>query len=147
MIKVILAEKPDEIEQVMAIRRQVFVEEQQVPVHIERDDEDGGALHFLAFWNGEPAGAGRLVISGSEGRVGRISVLPQFRKRGVGRALMMAVEEAAQRRGLVRLCLHSQDHAERFYSKLGYQLTGGKFVEAGIVHVPMEKPLKSRCGS
>ena len=139
-----IAQTPEELQQVMAIREEVFVREQQVPPELEKDAEDDSAIHFLALVNGQAVGAARLVVHGDEGKVGRMSVLSPFRGRGIGSALLQKVEAAAREQGLVRLRLHAQDHALKFYQRLGYQVTGEAFLEAGIVHFPVEKLLQGR---
>src|SRR5690606_1781587 len=45
----------------LAIREVVFIEEQQVPAEIERDDEDPTAYHVLALVDVHAIGTGRLV--------------------------------------------------------------------------------------
>ena len=81
-------------------------------------------------------GAARLVVHGDEGKVGRMSVLSPFRGRGIGSALLRKVEAAAREQGLVRLRLHAQDHALKFYQRLGYQVTGEAFLEAELSTFP-----------
>jgi predicted GNAT family N-acyltransferase len=54
------------------IRRMVFIEEQKVPIELEWDGLDAGAVHVLGSLNEEIAGTGRLL---ADGRVGRLAVL------------------------------------------------------------------------
>lgn len=75
------------------------------------------------------------------GKVERVAVLEPRRGTGVGRALMLAVEERARDQSLAALELHSQTHAAGFYRELGYESYGDEFEEAGIPHVKMRKPL------
>ncbi len=145
MIEVVIAQTQEELQQVMRVRHQVFVVEQNVPVDLERDDADRSAVHFLARRDGQVTGAARLVIQGDSGKVGRMSVLAQFRGLGIGRALMASIEVAACELGLSSLILNAQDHALGFYQTLGYEAAGDELVEAGIVHVPMVKRLETRC--
>ena len=74
----------DEMEQVYGIRQEVFIDEQGVPEDIEMDGRDDGAVHVLAVVDGEPAGCGRLLFSGSEARIGRVAVRKKMRRRGIG---------------------------------------------------------------
>ncbi|GAA3743271.1 hypothetical protein GCM10022402_23680 [Salinactinospora qingdaonensis] len=73
--------------------------------------------------------------------LGRLAVLSQARGVGVGGALAGAVEERARALGLHAIELHAQVHALGFYERLGYTSYGPRFVESGIEHVAMRKPL------
>ncbi|HHC72252.1 MAG TPA: GNAT family N-acetyltransferase [Thiotrichales bacterium] len=117
-----------------AIRYRVFVEEQSVPVALEWDDLDATALHLLAWEGDEAVGTARLLPSG---QVGRMAVLPPWRGRGVGRALMETVIDRATERGMERLFLHAQVHAIPFYARFGFEAVGPEFVEADIPHREM----------
>jgi predicted GNAT family N-acyltransferase len=126
-----------------AVRRNVFIVEQQVPESIERDELDATAEHVVAYVDGVAAGAGRLVLEGSTGRVGRMAVRAPARGRGVGAGVLAALEDIAAERGCASVELHAQMHAAGFYRHLGYQPVGEPFVEAGIEHVAMSKLLVS----
>lgn len=141
MVEVNLVSDAKELENVFEIRNRVFVEEQGVDPAVERDEFDKDGLHFLATWQGTPVGAGRLVILGGRGRIGRLCVLPRYRGRGIGQALMRAIEAEARKQRLQALYLHAQCHAVQFYLRLGYQAVGDEFWEAGIKHIEMEKKL------
>ena len=118
-----------------AIRHKVFIEEQGVPEDLELDEFDPLAMHALAFQGSECVGTGRLVnIGGGNGQIGRMAVLPGFRKNGVGHAILKRLVDQAQSEGMVSLILHSQVTAIPFYEKHGFQAQGDIYDEAGIAH-------------
>ncbi|HHY01907.1 MAG TPA: GNAT family N-acetyltransferase, partial [Paracoccus sp.] len=78
----------DDFAACMAIRRQVFVQEQNVPEQQELDEHDATALHLLAMLDGRPVGTARLLIDGAEGKIGRVAILPDCRGTGAGAAMM-----------------------------------------------------------
>ncbi|WP_436929045.1 GNAT family N-acetyltransferase [Halosimplex halobium] len=128
-------------EAALAVRREVFIEEQGVPENIEMDGEDDEAVHFVAV-DDDPVGAARLQeVDPGVGKVERVAVLADRRGEGIGRALMDRLEAAAADRGIDRLVMHAQTHVEGFYARLGYERTSDVFEEAGIDHVEMEKEL------
>ena len=128
-----------ERERLSAVRRTVFIEEQGVPEALEWDADDAAALHLLAVDSaGQAIGCARLL---PDGHIGRMAVLPRWRSRGVGRALLEAAIRAAQARGHTRLQLSAQTHAAGFYARAGFVAAGPEYEEAGIPHVAMQKRL------
>ncbi|MFY0545251.1 GNAT family N-acetyltransferase [Brevibacillus sp. H7] len=129
----------------MSVRRMVFIEEQQVPEDLEIDEHDGddpSTLHFVAYAGDKPVGASRLrSYAPGIGKVERVAVLGSERGTGLGRQIMLMMEETARLRGYRKLKLNAQTHAQRFYEKLGYTPVGDVFEEAGIEHIAMEKTL------
>ena len=74
--------------ELLAVRRTVFVVEQGVPEEEEQDEHDVVAIHFLATdAKGTALGTARLLPTG---RIGRVAVLREWRRHGVGRTLMEA---------------------------------------------------------
>ncbi|MHB0974044.1 MAG: GNAT family N-acetyltransferase [Thiobacillus sp.] len=122
-----------------AVRRAVFIDEQGVPEEMEWDAHDAVSAHWLAIAeDGSPIGCARLL---PDGHIGRMAVLPAWRGRGVGRALLAAILRAAQERGHRTLMLSAQTHAAGFYARAGFAVVGEEYEEAGIPHVAMRKSL------
>jgi len=125
------------------VRRDVFIEEQGVSEAEEMDGRDDEAAQFVAYDDDYPVGTARVrEPDDGVGKVERVAVREQYRRRGVGKAIMQRVESWANDHGLERLKLHAQTHVEAFYADLGYETTSGVFEEANIDHVAMEKPLQ-----
>jgi predicted GNAT family N-acyltransferase len=123
-----------------AIRREVFVIEQQVPESEEWDDRDAESEHVIALSaGGITIGTGRLL---PDGHIGRMAVLKPWRGRGVGSALLTELIAMARSRGHAETRLHAQTHALAFYRKHGYTPLGEEFMEAGIPHYEMRLALK-----
>jgi predicted GNAT family N-acyltransferase len=87
-IKVVKASDPDDLEKVFAIRRTVFVDEQNCPPELEWEFEDE-SVHFLATVNDAPAGAARWRQTEKGFKLERFAVLSAFRGRGVGHQLYL----------------------------------------------------------
>ena len=124
----------------LAVRHIVFVVDQGVPTELERDELDADAAHVVALVNGVVVGTARLTWE-TPARIGRVSVLPAYRRRGIAALLVAALEEIARASGDPEVTLHSQTYIQELYAKLGYEVTGPAFLEAGIDHVPMSKRL------
>ncbi len=130
-------------EPAQAIRTAVFVDEQKVPLALERDAADDGAVHALARNRlGLAVGTGRLLAADAPGhpaRIGRMAVSREMRGAGVGRALLDALMAEAGRRGDPEVMLHAQASAIGFYERARFQPHGECFEEAGIVHLEMRR--------
>lgn len=120
------------------VRKTVFIDEQGVPEALELDEFDPIAEHALAFQGGNCIGTARLIVlSDQEGRIGRMAVLPAFRKQGIGGQLLRALLESSKKQSLVRLTLHAQLSAIPFYEQFGFTAQGDTYDEAGIAHRDM----------
>ncbi|NWG87816.1 MAG: GNAT family N-acetyltransferase [Hydrogenophilaceae bacterium] len=117
------------------VRRQVFIEEQAVPEAMEWETQDPACDWFVAKdGGGAIVGIARLT---PDARIGRMAVLPGWRRRGVGTALLQAALAKARQKGLPQVSLHAQVHALLFYGRFGFQARGPEFEEAGIPHREM----------
>ncbi len=123
------------MEQLRAIRAEVFIQEQGVPQSLEWDGLDDDAEHFLALDdNGAALGTARLLKTG---QIGRMAVLQTHRSRGIGRHLLNAAVQRASDLGMKQVYLHAQQQAEGFYRGAGFAVEGAPFDEAGISHISM----------
>jgi predicted GNAT family N-acyltransferase len=126
--------------QLSAVRRAVFIEEQQVPEELEWDGEDEGALHVLATDHaGLPIGTGRLLLHAQRAHIGRMAVLPAWRRKGVGSAILRALLDAARARGCTAHFLNAQTYAAPFYERFDFAREGTEFMDAGIPHQRMTR--------
>ena len=125
------------------VRTEVFVQEQGVPMDIERDTADTDAVHVVALNGlGQPVATGRLLqASPGVAKIGRMAVNRILRGTGVGAQVLQALEDAARQRGDEVVRLNAQRSAQGFYRKLGYTACTEPFEEAGIPHIGMKKRL------
>ncbi len=144
-----------DLDAVYALRHEVFVVGQGVPVELERDELDAAADHAVALdASGGVCGTGRLVdgridqegrlepgTPGTVGTVGRMAVAAPARGSGTGRALLDLLVARAADRGLPAVELHAQLHARAFYERAGFTPYGDVYLEAGIEHLGMRRAL------
>ncbi len=126
----------DKLEQVFAIRRKVFVDEQNCPPELEWEYEDE-SVHFLGSVNGIPAAASRWRKTANGYKLERFAVLKEFRGIGVGQALVAAVLKDLPA-DAEYIYLHAQITAMPLYARFGFKKAGEQFEEAGIQHFKME---------
>ncbi|CAH0120037.1 MULTISPECIES: GNAT family N-acetyltransferase [unclassified Paenibacillus] len=135
-----------QLKQCLEIRNEVFVREQRVDESLEYDDYDrldAQSYHMLVLDEERAAATGRLILYGDNAaKMQRIAVRKTHRGTGLGRVLLLALEQLARDLGLKESILDAQCQAEQFYAKLGYAVVSEEpFYDAGILHVRMKKQL------
>ena len=143
MIKIL--ESKEEINLGFALRIEVFVREQNVPVELELDDKDHSmnTVH-IGYFNGDKLiGVARLVDMDKDViHIGRVAIDREYRGRGIGHELIIGCENIAQQilKRKIIIELSAQIQAEKFYESLGYNRVNDKiYLDAGIEHVDMRK--------
>ena len=141
-IKIFEADWTQQQEALSGIRREVFIEEQNVPEELEWDGIDAVSVHVLAYdnFNDIPIGTGRLA---SDGQIGRMALRKDYRRQGIGHAILKKLIELALRDGHSNVYLHAQLYVVDFYKQAGFEAVGETFMDAGIPHVKMTLLLKS----
>lgn len=126
-------------EQILDIRKRVFIAEQKVPEELEIADEEE-SIFYLATLDQVAVATGRYRKKGERYfKIERVATLPDFRGRGFGKRLMLEMlNDIVTNHGTsVVPFLNSQDSAVEFYQKLGFYIVGDEFFEAGIKHFKM----------
>lgn len=127
-----------------AVRETVFILEQKVPEEEEWDELDPRCDHVIARdAAGRPIGTGRLT---PERKIGRMAVLPEWRGKSVGDALLVALMDQARARGWTEVSLNAQVQAMPFYARHGFEPYGERFMEAGIEHQAMRRAIAPMAG-
>jgi len=82
------------MKEIKEIRFQVFVREQGVPPELEVDGSDPLCLHVLAEIPGKGfIGTARLL---PDGHIGRVAVLAEYRRKGIGREMVLHLIQLAR---------------------------------------------------
>ncbi len=141
--RVVRATTAEQREAALALRFEVFVDEQGVDPEAERDalDDDPATIHLIALDDADDrvVGVGR-ALAPRDGRphIGRVAVARDARRTGVGAILMDALEAAAAEewgeRGEVTVALSAQVQAIPFYEAIGYVVEGPRYLDEGIWH-------------
>ncbi len=121
------------------LRFAIFVGEQNVPAGIELDDLDASCVHAIAYdADGKAIGTGRLL---PDGQIGRMAVVVEWRRRGIGAEILAALVEEARKRGHAEVVLSAQLQAAEFYREAGFVAEGKVYEDAGILHQKMRRKL------
>ena len=143
MIKIL--ESKEELDLGFALRIEVFVKEQKVPIELELDEKDysENTVHIGYFNNDKLIGVARLIDMDKDViHIGRVVIDKEYRGQGIGRELIIGCENTAKnilKREII-IELSAQIQAEKFYESLGYNRVNDKiYLDAGIEHVDMRK--------
>ena len=132
-----------ELYEILKSRAEIFVVEQKC-IYQDLDDKDYQSLHVFytqrgrvtaylrAFWKDE-----RTV------QMGRVLTLHHGTGLG-GRLLRAGIEEIKQKMAPEKLYIEAQCYAKGFYEREGFRICSEEFLEDGIPHVGMMKPLRYR---
>ena len=99
------------------------------------------AMGLVALEDGKLLGYVGMMCVLDEGQIINVATHPDSRRRGVGRALMIAIEQSAKERGIVFLSLEVRESnaaARSLYSSLGWE-------ECGIRKNFYSKPTENAC--
>lgn len=130
-------------EEAKAIRIAVFCEEQGFQE--EFDELDEKAFHVVACDDDNtPMGTCRYFPTETVGEflIGRIAVLPAYRKMGVGAKLVREAERHILYSGGALIHIGAQVQAMPFYQRLGYTPVGERYMDEHVEHQGMEKRIR-----
>lgn len=132
-----------ELYEIMRARAKVFVGEEKI-LYPDADGLDCQCVHVFSMTPDEYIEA-YLRIYKADGKPGVAQfgrVLTVHHGRGDGARLMCFAEKAASEKfGAKEIQMDAQKTAEGLYRRLGYETVSDDFIEAGIVHVKMQKKL------
>jgi predicted GNAT family N-acyltransferase len=137
-LKIEIVKWIDEYELLTMIREKVFIEEQKVTSQVEWDGIDKDAIHFLAFKDKKAVGCARAFVIQNRMQLGRMAVLKEYRREGIGKALIETAMTLAKLNQLYAICISAQCHAIDFYKKFGFEVTSDIYLDAEIPHRDMK---------
>ena len=133
-----------ELHEMMILRQQVFVVEQDCPYQ-DADEKDKDSHHLIGYINGVLVAYLRLVkpgISYVEMSFGRIVTAKSHRGTGLGVALMKeGIKQSITLYGTSKNRISAQSHLLPFYQKFGFKSTGKEYLEDDIPHTEMIKTI------
>ena len=121
-----------------AIRTPVFIEEQAVAPDFEWDGLDASAIHILALFDNKPIACLRII---EYHKIGRMAVLKEWRRMGLGAALLLEAVAVCKNYGSKSIHMSAQTHAIEFYRKADFKVTSVEYCDVHIPHVDMQLDL------
>lgn len=131
-----------EIYEILKSRAEIFVMEQGIH-SIDMDDVDYESYHVFGMEDNRIKAYLRAYRSDDNFvKIGRVLTL--IHGIGLGTELMKyAIKKIPEKIKCDKIIMDAQKHAVPFYEKIGFVITSGEYLEAGIVHVNMELKVRN----
>lgn len=135
-----------ELYDILKARQEVFFVEQKI-IHVDCDDQDVKALHFMGrdenSQNQELAAYTRVLPLGVKFEdaiaLGRVLTRPNYRGQGLGREMMAELIPLLQAEYPGQtLRMWAQTQLKEFYQAFGFRTNGEPFLAEGVSHIVME---------
>ena len=131
---------PHTVYAVARLRQDVFVVEQDCPYpDLDGRDLEPGTQHVLLEDEAGVHGYARALDDGERWRIGRVVLARSARGQGLADRLIETALTVCPGRDVV---LDAQSPLAGWYSTFGFEVDGDEFLEDGIPHLPMRKPLR-----
>lgn len=131
-----------ELQEAFEVRRQVFVREQGISEDLVFDGHDREALHMVVKGGERVIGSARVqILAGNQAKLERMAVLERYRRRGIGREMLLFLDAVWKDKQVQQVIIHAQLEVVPFYKLCGFDEFGLPFQEAGIKHIEMRKRL------
>lgn len=133
--------KPGLLYEIMALRAEVFVVEQNCP-YKDPDGIDISAFHLCGFKEHNLIAYARIIPPGityQESSIGRVLSKFSYRGTGVGKELMVeAIKTCFSKFPHTDIKIGAQLYLQKFYENLGFQKVGDIYLEDNIPHLTMQ---------
>ena len=100
----------------------------------EIDDNDKENTNYVVALDEKyPVGTCRLNwIDEKTGKIERVCVLEEYRKKGIGKLVILEAEKWMQEQGAIKIVISSRVEATGFYEKLGYKVDWNTREDNGV---------------
>ncbi len=132
----------DELYDIMKLRQQVFVVEQDCP-YLDCDDKDKSGYHLWMRDGGKDIMSYCRILPPNTAydgyaSIGRILTSEQMRNKGLASATINeAIRSSEQLFGKTPIKISAQHHLQKFYNSMGFSSVGNPYDEDGIEHIAM----------
>ncbi len=136
-----------ELYEMLALRQQVFVVEQDCP-YLDADGKDYNCLHVLGKdIKDQVIAHTRIVPPGISyekySSIGRVVISEAIRGSGIGKSLMLySMQLTYEKYPLLPIKISAQVYLTKFYENLGFVVDGEAYLEDDIPHIAMIVPSK-----
>ena len=105
--------------------------------------DESEAIHAMVIEDDQIIGVARMHKSGeNQGQVRCVAVAAEAQGKGIGKAVMLHLEEKAKDMGMQEIILEARENAVPFYKSIGYVIEKESYLLFGeIQHFRMKKEI------
>lgn len=130
----------DELYDILALRCQVFIVEQQC-LYVDLDYRDQNAIHLMGYADKQLLAYARILPHADESMmsIGRVLTATDARSKQYGKTLMQqALNYLNKHYPGVKVSISAQHYLIKFYQSFGFETQGDIYDEDGIPHIRMD---------
>ena len=125
------------------VRIQAMAKKHHITLRQEFDEHDGPETKYIVVTDSDfPIATARMYpLDHKHMMIGRVVVLPEYRRQGIGTMVVNACEEWAEELCFSKTVVESRDNKVEFYEQMGYEICGDATDGDTFRCVRMEKDL------
>jgi len=121
-VKIVVSNDVESIQISQAIRNEVFVQEQGIPLHLDLDGLDCKSYHALAYVDDVAVGVARLALTeGSPAIMARVAIKKDSRGQGIASKLIESIIVKAGQLSINCIEIHAHEYLKEYYEGFGFQ--------------------------
>ncbi len=133
-----------ELYEILALRTEVFVVEQNCPFQEQDGKKDFESFHLMGKTSDNQLVAYSRIVPPNlafvEGSIGRVVGSPKVRGKGIGKELMeKSIQHFYEKFGTQPIRIGAQYYLKSFYESFGFQKTSDIYLDDDIEHIEMLK--------
>ena len=108
------------------VRIQAMAKKHHITLRQEFDEHDTPETKYIVITDSDfPIATARMYpLDGHSMMIGRVVVLPEYRRQGIGTMVVAECEEWAEELGFSRTVVESRDNKIAFYEQMDYEIRG-----------------------
>ena len=125
------------------VRIQAMAKKHHIALRQEFDDHDGPETKYIVVTDDDfPIATARMYpLDEKRMMIGRVVVLPEYRRLGIGAMVVYECEDWAEKLGYSKTALESRDNKVEFYEQMDYEVCGEPVDGDTFRCIRMEKKL------
>lgn len=137
-LRLVIGCSPELIAHAQEIRQLIFVQEQNIPAHLDLDGLDAISEHALMYDKAMPVATLRLTrVHENHAIMARVAVLQNYRGAGAARALIRGMLDHAHSLGVQTIEIHAHEYLQNYYASFGFAFVQNVEVVGGHQLVEM----------
>ena len=125
------------------VRIQAMAKKHHISLRQEFDEHDRPDTRYIVVTDRDfPVSTARMYpLDDRSVMIGRVVVLPEYRRQGIGSMTVLECEQWAAELGFTRAVRDSRDNKTAFYEQLGYEISGEPVQGDTFLCIRMEKDI------